>query len=143
MIHYLHELLCHILCALFVDILLTFYATFHLLFTDILLTFYRVHCSRVPFYGLNLQRKREHFPEILFKKISTFYEHFMYFTFTFCVVFLYTFYRHFMHFFLLTFYRDNTEILHLRVYRDFFSGSFYRESKEILQTFVVCRLKSL
>ena len=47
-------------------------------------------------------------------------------------------------FFLLTFYRDNMEILCLRVYRDFFSCNFYRESKEILQTFVVVvSLKSL
>ena len=46
-------------------------------------------------------------------------------------------------FFLLTFYRDNMEILCLRVYRDFFSCNFYRESKEILQTFVVFSLKSL
>ena len=46
-------------------------------------------------------------------------------------------------FFSLTFYRDNMEILCLRVYRDFFSCNFYRESKEILQTFVVFSVKSL
>ena len=46
-------------------------------------------------------------------------------------------------FFSLTFYRDNMEILCLRVYGDFFSCNFYRESKEILQTFVVFSLKSL
>ena len=46
-------------------------------------------------------------------------------------------------FFSLTFYRDNMDILCLRVYRDFFSCNFYRESKEILQTFVVFSVKSL
>ena len=48
-----------------------------------------------------------------------------------------------MHSFSLTFYRDDKEILCLRVYRDFFSCNFYRESKEILQTFVVFSVKSL